>query len=83
MYAKYINEYVIEEAPYEKNGVVNYNLDTNSQALLQDGYLPVIIEPSESTENNLLKYRLENNTIIGYYVYVEPEEQEPNEAEAV
>lgn len=40
MYAKFINEDLIEIAPLNKNGIFNYNL--NEEALKKDGYKKVV-----------------------------------------
>ena len=40
-YVKIIDKYTIEDAPKNKDGIVNYNLDT--ELLLNDGYKPFVI----------------------------------------
>jgi hypothetical protein len=40
-YAKFINEDKIEYAPRNKGRIINYNLPSNQNRLLADGYLPV------------------------------------------
>ena len=80
MYAKYVNETAILFPPYEKDGVINYNSDTNSEQLLRDGYLTFIDsdDPGE-LKNPQKRYKIENNKIIAYFV--EGEDPSPTEEE--
>lgn len=69
MYVKYVNERAILFPPYEKDGVINYNSDTNSEQLLHDGYLMFIDSDDSGELNNPQKmYKIENNKIIAYFV---------------
>lgn len=69
MYAKYIDETMVIFPPYEKDGVINYNSDTNSEQLLHDGYL-LFIDSDDSGElkNPQKRYKIKNNKIIAYFV---------------
>ena len=40
-YVKIIDKYTIEDAPKNKDGIINYNFDT--ERLLLDGYKPLVI----------------------------------------
>lgn len=80
MYAKYINETAVLFPPYEKDGVINYNSDTNSEQLFRDGYLPFIdSDDSGALKNPQKRYKIENNKIIAYFV--EGEDPSPSEEE--
>jgi len=69
MYAKYVNETAILFPPYEKDGVINYNSDTNSEQLLRDSYLTFIdSDNSGELKNPQKRYKIENNKIIAYFV---------------
>lgn len=69
MYAKYIDETMVIFPPYEKDGVINYNSDTNSEQLLHDGYL-LFIDSDDSGELKTpqKRYKIENSKIIAYFV---------------
>lgn len=73
MYAKFINEDLIEIAPLNKNGIFNYNI--NEKLLRQDGYkkLVELEKPSEYIEP-MQKYRELENSIEKYWIetYIEP-----------
>lgn len=69
MFAKFIDEDSVEFPPYEKDGIINYNSDSNAEQLLKDGYLPFIKNnPSQDIETPVEKYKIENNTIISYFI---------------
>lgn len=74
MYAKFINENQIEEAPINKGGVFNYNLDET--AMVADGYKPVAPLPEypAGMRQPSIRYRELDDSIEAYYVeeYVEP-----------
>lgn len=72
MYAKYINEDTIKEAPAVKNGgFFNYNSELNEPMLLADGYLPVVISDEiVSAHQAKMKYRLESDRIVAYWAEV-------------
>ena len=78
MYAKYISETGLLFPPYEKDGIINYNSDANSEQLIKDGYLLFI----DSDDYGDLKkpekrYKIVDDHIEAYWV--EGEEDEPEE----
>lgn len=84
MYAKFINENQIEEAPTNKGGVFNYNDVSNSDVLLAAGYKPLLLpEYPVGIKQPVVKYRELSECIEAYYVeeYVEPPVYEPTYAE--
>lgn len=84
MFAKFINEDEIEEAPSNKGGVFNYNCEANAKSLLVDGYKPVVeAEKPIGIVQPVVKYRDGADCIEAYYVegYVEPPVYEPTYAE--
>lgn len=85
MYAKFINENQIEEAPSVKNGsFFNYNDESNEATLLADGYKPVIeAEKPIGIVQPVVKYRDGPDCIEAYYFegYVAPPVYEPTYAE--
>lgn len=86
MYGKFLNG-SIEYAPYhirkESKDILNYNLDSNAEMLIADGYKPVIDNPAPSEMKKPRKVWKESDTeLIATWVddYVEPTIEEQNEA---
>lgn len=75
-FAKFISEDCAAGAPDTKDG----QLYTEEMARA-DGFLPLVVEEADpSIENRKAKYRIENNTIIEYYVE-DTDAREPTPAE--
>ena len=66
MYAKYIDENTVELPPTNYNGISNYC--HYEEKLIEDGYLPFVVEEEPTAEKYLKKYRLEDGTIYQYTV---------------
>lgn len=64
MYAKFINNDLIEIAPKNKGAVSNYDKAVN--LLTADGYLPVVVIEEPTAEKPLVKYREINGQIEQY-----------------
>ena len=64
MYAKFINNDLIEIAPKNKGAVSNYDKAVN--LLTADGYLPVVVIEEPTTEKPVIKYREVNGQIEQY-----------------
>ena len=69
MYAKYISETGLLFPPYEKDGTINYNSDSNAEQLIKDGCL-LFIDSDDygDLKNPQKRYKIENNKIIAYFV---------------
>ena len=86
MYGKFVNGNV-EYAPYyikkEGKDILNYNLDSNAEMLISDGYKPVIDNPAPAEMKKPRKVWKETDTdIVASWVddYCEPSVEEQNEA---
>ena len=64
MYAKFINNDLIEIAPKNKGAVSNYDKAVN--LLTADGYLPVVVIEEPTAERPIVKYREVNGQIEQY-----------------
>ena len=73
-YVKIIDKYTIEDAPKNKDGIINYNFDT--ERLLLDGYKPLVI--SEYPEYSRLYkncYSEDESNIYENIEYLETQEE--------
>ena len=73
-YVKIIDKYTIEDAPKNKDGIINYNFDT--ERLLLDGYKPLVI--SEHPEYSRLYkkcYSEDESNIYENIEYLETQEE--------
>lgn len=67
MYAKFINEDIIEKAPTNKDGIFNYNL--NIELMMRDGYKEVIeLEKPSEFIKPMQKYRELEDKIERYWI---------------
>lgn len=64
MYAKFINNDLIEIAPKNKGAVSNYDKAVN--LLTADGYLPVVVIEEPTADKPVVKYREVNGQIEQY-----------------
>lgn len=85
MYAKFINDKMIEEAPKNKGSFFNYNDEGNAAMLLADGYKPLANTPAVPADmiQPVIRYRNLKGCIEPYYeeIFVLPQVYEPTYAE--
>lgn len=76
MYVKYINNKKVIEAPKNKDGICNYNLDVDR--MIQDGYklfVPSSVPPETEIRMYHLEYRENPDNIAEVVVYDETMEE--------
>lgn len=75
-YVEYVNEHSIKYPPINKGGICNYNLETNYEMLLRDGYKPLIEAERPEDEYTLSYVETENDVREVIHIVTEEEKAE-------
>lgn len=83
-YVKYISNVQVQEPPQNKDGIINYNL--NTELLIQDGYkpfTPAVIPPETEIRMYHFEYQNNANDIQEIVIYDETIERAEERIERV
>lgn len=80
-YVKYIDETMVVRPPKNKDGVSNYNLDT--ELLIEDGYKPLVEAERPEGHDYKLRYTEEEDCIREVVILPTPEELEERERQRI
>ena len=80
-YVKYIDETMVVLPPRNKDGIFNYNLDT--ELLIEDGYKPLVEAEKPEGHDYKLRYTEEEDCIREAVILPTPEELEERERQRI